>query len=535
MKKFKNSRTHGMDFIDSSSLKLALPLIEDSILHLVNLSIENGDFAENWKIQLILPLHKKNDKLNGSNYRPVSHIIEVGKIAEYAIHEQVYNHFSSWNLFHDNHHGFLANCSTGTALTQLYDLWLSAAENTELSAALLLDLSAAFDLVDHEILLHKLQCYGFSEKSIKWFSSYLSCRTQVVQVETKFSQPANLGDYGVPQGSVLGPLIFIIYSNDFPACSVEGEAVLYADDSTENVHDSDPEQLLQKIQREANRATDWVEDNKMICAGNKTKLLILGTSQLKRRKLEGLPKLEIEVCGNKVEETESERLLGLVVNNTLTWSQYLHGEKWRTEENYPGLINQLSQRVGLLRRVVNLMPRDRFRQIANGLFNSRLLYCLQVFGNIWGLATNDESTRRFSAFTKNDNRKLQVLQNQVLRMMTGLSPDTPTTRLLHDANSLSVHQLTAFTTLLSAQKAMFNDSPEYLARKLDITENNIPLRNTNILRVRAELTLTRGGFFYRAALLWNLLPDDLRSRLPPDLFKEKVKNWVKANILAKPP
>ena len=108
----------------------------------------------------------------------------------------------------------------------------------------------------------------------------------------------------------------------------------------------------------------------------------------------------------------------------------------RTEENYPGLINQLSQRVGLLRRVVNLMPRDRFRQIANGLFNSRLLYCLQVFGNIWGLATNDESTRRFSAFTKNDNRKLQVLQNQVLRMMTGLSPDTPTTRLLHEANSL---------------------------------------------------------------------------------------------------
>ena len=181
------------------------------------------------------------------------------------------------------------------------------------------------------------------------------------------------------------------------------------------------------------------------------------------------------------------------------------------------------------------MPRDRFRQIANGLFNSRLLFCLQVFGNILGLATNDESTRRFSAFTKNDNRKLQVLQNQVLRMMTGLSPDTPTTRLLHDANSLSVHQLTAFTTLLSAQKAMFNDSPEYLARKLDITENNIPLRNTNILRVRAELTLTRGGFFYRAALLWNQLPDGLRSRLPPDLFKEKVKNWVKANILAKPP
>ena len=114
---------------------------------------------------------------------------------------------------------------------------------------------------------------------------------------------------------------------------------------------------------------------------------------------------------------------------------------WRREENYPGLIIQLSQRVGLLRRVVHLVPKDRFKQIANGLFNSMLLYCLQVFGNIWGLATNDESVRRIPAFIKHDNRKLQVLQNQVLRMMTGLGPDTPTTTLLHQAINLQHSQL----------------------------------------------------------------------------------------------
>ena len=162
MKALKSSRSHGRDFIDSSSLKLAFPIIELAVLHLVNLSISSNTFADTWKIQLVLPLHKKNDKLDGSNYCPVSHIIEVGKIIEKVVHEQVYEHFATNKLFHRNHHGFLGNHSTATALLQLYDMWLMAAEDRELSATLLLDLSAAFDIVDHEILITKLKEYIFS-------------------------------------------------------------------------------------------------------------------------------------------------------------------------------------------------------------------------------------------------------------------------------------------------------------------------------------------------------------------------------------
>ena len=282
MKSLKSSRSHGRDFIDSSSLKLAFPIIEEAILHLINLSITSNSFARDWKIQLVLPLHKKNDKLNGLNYRPVSHIIEVGKIVEKVVHEQVYNHFEKNKLFHRNHHGFLGNHSTATALLQLHDMWLTAAENTELSAALLLDLSAAFDIVDHEIFVRKLKEYNFSEESSAWFQSYLGERTHTVQVESKFSDPEPLGKYGVPQGSILGPLIFIIFCNDFPECSEEGESILYADDDTNHVSSDDPEELERKIQREADRAVNWVNDNRMVCAGNKTKLLAIGTSQLRK-------------------------------------------------------------------------------------------------------------------------------------------------------------------------------------------------------------------------------------------------------------
>ena len=138
-KKMKYSKSHGSDFIDSFSLKLAFPLIEESILHLVNLSIRENTYAQEWKTQLVLPLHKKDDPLIDSNYRPVSDIVDIGKIVEYVVHDHVYEHFMIQQLFHANHHDFLRNHSTVTALIQFYDLWLTAAEN-RYSAALILEL-----------------------------------------------------------------------------------------------------------------------------------------------------------------------------------------------------------------------------------------------------------------------------------------------------------------------------------------------------------------------------------------------------------
>ena len=368
------------------------------MLHIVNLSINQNCFAGNWKKQLVLPLHKKNDPMEGENYRPVSHITEISKIVEYIVHQQVFTHFLQEDLFHENHHGFIRNCSTATAVAQLFDMWLEASEKGELSAALLLDLSAAFDIIDHKIFLEKLRCYGFSENVICWFRSYLSGRSNIVQVESQFSDPKMMEDYGIPQGSILGPLVFIIFSNDFPASCETGEAVMFADDDTENVHDSDVEELKQKIQKEANNATEWVNDNKMVCAGNKTKLLLIGTPQLKHKKFEEHTNFSIDVDGTAVTNSESEPLLGLVVNDRLNWSNYVRGS-----DSKSGLIAQLSKRIGLLKRVVKVMPTARFRQVANGLFHSKLVYCLHVFGNVWGLADQDDQNRKCSTFTKSDN------------------------------------------------------------------------------------------------------------------------------------
>ena len=148
--------------------------------------------------------------------------------------------------------------------------------------------------------------------------------------------------------------------------------MLYADDNTANVSDADPVELKKKIQREATRSTDWVADNRMVCSGDKTKLLIIGTSQLKKSKLPDTNvKVQIEVCGQTVVESKSEKLLGLIVNNQLTWKEYLYGEHWREKGNASGLIPQLGQRVGLLRRVVHLMPKKKFRTVCQGICTQR--------------------------------------------------------------------------------------------------------------------------------------------------------------------
>ena len=201
LKKIKPKRTHGVDWIDSFSLKIAGPFIEESLIHLINLSIKESKFSRRWKPQLIFPHHKKKDKDLIENYRPVSHLVQVGKLVEYAVFFQIVEHFVENNLFHPNHHGSIADHSTATAVIQLFDIWLEAAEKQQLSAVCLLDQSAAYDLMCHPTLQDKLELYNFSRGSIDWLMSYLGDRTQLVQIESKISQPLECGDHTRPHST----------------------------------------------------------------------------------------------------------------------------------------------------------------------------------------------------------------------------------------------------------------------------------------------------------------------------------------------
>ena len=452
--------------------------------------------------------------------------MEVGKLVEYAVYDQLVEHFTTHKLFHANHHGSLAGHSTATALIQLVDLWTEASELTKLAATLLLDQSAAYDLVDHEIFLQKLRVYNFDEATVQWFNSYLSGRSQVVQVESKQSSSCNLKDHAVPQGSILGGLIFIIFSNDFPESSPEGDSVLYVDDDTDVVSDNDPVQLHQKIQNNADCSESWLRDNRMCVAGEKSKLLVIGTRNLRSSKL--TQPMIVNVDSMEVQESKSEKLLGVLINNELTWRENLYGETWRQgDKNAQGLIPKMSQRVGMLKRMSKLMTKKRLKLFTNGIFYSKLTYCLPVFGQVFGLDSYRDNSTRNMSFTKEDNRKLQVLQNRVMRLLNGMKLGTPTTK------SLSVQQMIAFQTLIMLHKVVINAKPVYLAARLKL--RNYGARSQGkLIKVNHNLSTSRAGFIYRSSKLFNNLPEELRKETNLRKFKTGVRKWVLETISAKP-
>ena len=181
------------------------------------------------------------------------------------------------------------------------------------------------------------------------------------------------------------------------------------------------------------------------------------------------------------------------------------------------------------------MPRDRLNIMAEGIFFSLLNYCLEVFGNGWGLATHDETDRHSPAFRKEDNMKLQVLGNKVLRSLTGLDFETPTSVLASTSGQLSVHQRTALFTLTSIFKVLQNQEPSYSHQLLCPAPDQTGRAKVKCKRVEYKVSISRGSFFYRGSRLFNQLPDSLTKIKKQGVFKKCVKQWVRNNIPLLPP
>ena len=278
--------------ISARLLKSSANTITPSVTKLLNLSIRTGKFPKLWKCSKITALFKSGDRTNASNYRPISILPILSKILEKAVHSQLYQYLVTNNLLTRKQFGFRKGLSTVSALTSFADEVLLNMEQGKLCGAVFLDLTKAFDTVDHRILLRKFSEIGLCEKSLQWFRSYITDRKQRTCCGNELSDELPV-THGVPQGSILGPLIFVIYINDLPNVLDACQASLYADDTVIYYYGSSSQELTDKLNQDLLAVAKWLNEHKLTLNLDKTKCMLIGSN----RKLEEISRhCKSDIC-----------------------------------------------------------------------------------------------------------------------------------------------------------------------------------------------------------------------------------------------
>ena len=348
----KNDKPAGKDDLDGKLLKMVASDVAGPVCHIFNASIASGIFPVRWKEAKVTPLPKNiNENFSGKNSRPISLLPILSKLLEKIVTEQIQGFFMVNKLFSNFQHAYREGHSTGSALTQITDDCLRHIDNKHVVGAVLLDFSAAFDLIDHTLLLNKLKCYNFTNNSIEWFKSYLSNRKQYVFYNGSFSQVGQL-QCGVPQGSCLGPVLFSIFTNDLPLVLNHTTAVMYADDTTLYMPAKSIDHLTVTMNSELVSVLTWVENNKLVLNLLKTKSIAFGSKFALKNK----PKLNIVIKGMLIEQVEETKLLGITLDSRFTWSKQIDMT-----------VAAMGKSLSVIKRCSKYMPQQCIPQIVQTL------------------------------------------------------------------------------------------------------------------------------------------------------------------------
>ncbi len=276
-------------------------------------------FAKSWKITKVTPLHKGGSVSDANNFRPISIIPTVGKVLERLVHTQCISYLESNNLLSEAQSGFRSSRSTGTCVVEFLDKIYQAIDHGGVGGVLFLDLAKAFDTVEHATLLEKLKCLGFRYGTTSWFALYLNDRLQVTNVEGHSSSSLPI-KCGVPQGSILGPLLFICYVNDLHRHCLYTKPYVYADDTALLCVGDGPEEVALKLESDLKHLSNWFVTNKLSVNSTKTKVMLFTSSRSHHKH----PNINVKLCGQPVEQVNVMKYLGLVLDSQLSFDAHIN-------------------------------------------------------------------------------------------------------------------------------------------------------------------------------------------------------------------
>ena len=354
------SKSAGSDNIPAKLIKDAKDVVAPFLTIIFNASLKSGIFPDDFKIAKVSPIYKSGNKKERGNYRPISVLSIIAKIFEKLVYSQLNKFLTENSILSPCQSGFRKGHSTTTALLENTDSWLLNMDSGLLNGVLFLDLCKAFETVNHEILIKKLFTYGIQNKSLDWFKSYLQNRKQFCVVNNATSSLRNL-NCGVPQGSNLGPLLFLLYVNDLPNCLKKSHDAMYADDTNITVRSSSLTYLEEALNDELENIHQWLLSNKLTLNVKKTEYMVIGTRQRLRNFSQDI---NVSIDGKVLKEVKTKKTLGVLVDKHLSWDKHIDN-----------VSKKVSKGIGMLRRAKQYVSTKTLEKLYHALVQPHFDYC----------------------------------------------------------------------------------------------------------------------------------------------------------------
>lgn len=499
----KNNSAPGEDGITVKVIKLTHKYLLKPLMYIINLAICTSQIPKEWKISIVTPVYKAGDSTNLTNYRPISVINNFGKIFEKCIKKRLVDFLEKENVLYQKQFGFRNNKNTEDAVFDLTNNIMSQLSNNKKCLVVFLDLAKAFDTVSHKILLEKLNDVGVRGNSLMLFQNYLTNRIQKVKINESLSSN-QLITTGVPQGTVLGPILFLIYINELGKLLETGSVISYADDTAILFNAETWDDVYQIAERGLSTVQTWLNLNLLSLNTAKTQFITFSSTFV------GQPykdNIKIHQCSdittNKtqckcptIQRVSTVKYLGIMVDQHLRWTSHA--------DHLSSKIRKLYYKFYQLRDVLN---RKFLRMLYSALVESILRYCIIVWGGLYN----------------NSLKNLSVTQNTLLKIIFQMNRMYNTQLLYKQTEILNIRGLYIRSCLNYLPK--INKLYQTITHRYQ-TKSNI----NDLLQIPFyKKSHNQRYFMYFAPKFYNLLPSRIRA-LPSHLYKKEIKKYISQNI-----